>query len=154
MKSMISKTMMFVALSATLFSFSPKPGSSSGNPPQAETKGGEGFEISLNNKILIQRFGTDINTLNSLPLNQSAVNDQLIIKYYHCGKVGKNRMVTIKDGQNNVLKEFHYADVATTNSAMSLPVKNILELKKSNTGLKLYYSSSELPDGRLLTNIN
>ena len=141
MKSMISKTMMFVALSATLFSFSPKPG-------------GEGFEISLNNQVLIHRFGTEINALNNLPINQAAANDQLIIKYYHCGKVGENRMVTIKDGQNNVLKEFHYADVATTNSAMSLPVKNILDLKKSNTGLKLYYSSSELPDGRLLTNIN
>jgi hypothetical protein len=140
MKSMISKTMMLVAISATLFSFSPKPG-------------GEGFEISMNNKVLIQRFGTDINTLNSLPLTQAATNDQLIIKYYHCGKVGKNRMITIKDGQNNVLKEFHYADGQSTQSAMSLPVKNILELKKSNTGLKLYYSSSELPNGRLLTSI-
>ena len=142
MKSIISKTMMLVAIGATLLSFSPKPG-------------GEGFEISLNNRVVIQRYGSDINTVNSLQLNQTASNDQLIIKYHHCGKVGKNRIVTIKDGQNNVLKEFRYADVSTPVAAMSLPVKDILGLKKGNVNtLKLYYSSSELPNGRMLTTIN
>ncbi len=142
MKSIISKTMMLVALGAMLLSFSPKPG-------------GEGFEISLNNKVVIQRYGSDINAVNNLQLNQSASNDQLTIKYHHCGKVGKNRIVTIRDGQNNVLKEFRYADVATPVAAMSLPVKNILSLKKGNNSiLKLHYSSSELPNGRLLATIN
>ena len=142
MKSIISKTMMLVAIGATLLSFSPKPG-------------GEGFEISLNNKVLIQRYGNDINTVNSLQLNQSAASDQLIIKYHHCGKVGKNRIVAIKDGQNNVLKEFRYADVSTPVAAMSLPVKDILSLRKGNANsLKLYYTSSELPNGRVLANIN
>jgi hypothetical protein len=133
--------MSLVAIAATLFSFSPKPG-------------GEGFEISLNNKILIQRFGSDINTVNSLQLNPAASNDQLIIKYHHCGRVGKNRVVTIRDGQNNLLKEFRYADVSAPVAAMSLPVKDILNLKKGNANaLKLYYSSTELPNGRLLTSI-
>jgi len=138
---MISKKMMLVALSAMLFSFAPKPG-------------GEGFEISLNNKVMIQRFGSDINAVNNLQLNPTGTNDQLIIKYHHCGKVGKNRIVTIKDGQNNVLKEFRYADVSTPVAAMSLPVKDILSLKKGNANaFKLYYSSSELPNGRLLVSI-
>ena len=142
MKSIISKTMMLFTIGATLLSFSPKPG-------------GEGFEIFLNNKVLIQRFGSDINTINSLQLNQSAASDQLIIKYHHCGKVGKNRIITVKDGQNNVLKEFRYADVSTPVAAMSLPVKDILGLKKGNANtLKLYYTSSELPNGRVLANIN
>ncbi len=141
MKSIISKTMSLVAISATLLSFSPKPG-------------GEGFEISLNNKVLIQRYGSDINAVNSLQLNPAASNDQLIIKYHHCGRVGKNRVVTIKDGQNNVLKEFRYADVSTPVAAMSIPVKDILALKKGNANtLKLYYSSTELPNGRLLASI-
>ena len=141
MKSMIPKTMTLVALGATLFSFTPKPG-------------GEGFEISLNNKVVIQRYGSDINTANSLPLNPSAYNDQLIIKYHHCGKVGKNRVVSIKDGQNNILKEFRYADVLTPLAAMSVPVKDILSLKKGNNNtLKLYYASSELPNGRVLATI-
>ena len=141
MKSIFSKTMMPVVIGATLLSFSPKPG-------------GEGFEIFLNNKVLIQRFGSDINTVNSLQLNQSISNDQLTIKYHHCGKVGKRRIITIRDGQNNMLKEFRYADVPTPVAAMSLPVKDILSLKKGNVNsLKLFYSSSELPNGRMLTTI-
>jgi hypothetical protein len=142
MKSIISKTMMLVAIGAALLSFSPKPG-------------GEGFEISLNNKVVIQRYGSDINVVNNLQLNQTASNDKLIIKYHHCGKVGKNRIVSIKDGQNNLLKEFRYADVSAPVGAMSLPVKDILSLKKgSANSLKLFYSSSELPNGRVLAIIN
>ena len=47
MKSIISKTMTLVAIGATLLSFSPK-------------FGGEGFEISLNGKVVLQRdcFGS------------------------------------------------------------------------------------------------
>jgi hypothetical protein len=153
MRSIISKAMSLVAIAATLLSFSPKPGIASGKP--MATKGGEGFEISLNNKVVVQRYGSDINTQNSLQLNPVATSDQLTIKYHHCGKVGKNRIITIKDGQNNMLKDFRYADAATPVSAMSLPVKDILSLKKGNNSiLKLYYTSTELPNGRLLTSIN
>jgi hypothetical protein len=139
MKSIISKTMMLVAISATLLSFSPKPG-------------GEGFEITLNNKVMLQRFGNDMNTVQSLQLNQLSINDQLNIKYYHCGKAGNNRVISIRDGQNNLLKEFRYGDASAPSAAMALPVKEILSLKKgSSVTLKLYYASSELPNGRMLT---
>ncbi len=140
MKSIISKTLALVAICTTLFSFSPKPG-------------GEGFEIYLNNKVLIQQYGSDMNTVKSLHLNQSAPTDQLTIRYHHCGKVGKNRVITIKDGQNKMLKEFHYADAATPVAAMAVNVKDILSLKKNSQVLKLFYSSSELPGGRMLTSI-
>jgi hypothetical protein len=141
MKSIISKTMSLVAIAAALLSFSPKPG-------------GEGFEISLNNKVLIQRFGNEMNNVSSLQLNPAASNDQLIVKYHHCGRVGKNRVISIRDGQNNLLKEFRYADASTPVGAMSLPVKDILNLKKGNANtVKLYYASTELPNGRLLTSI-
>ena len=140
MKSIISKTMALVAV-CTALSFSHKPG-------------GEGFEIYLNNKVILQQYGNDMNTVKSLQLNQSSSNDKLTIKYHHCGRVGKNRVVTIKDGQNNVLKEFRYADAATPVAAMSLPVKDMLDFKKgSSITLKLYYSSSELPKGRQLVSI-
>ena len=141
MKSMIGKTMMPVVLCMTLFSFSSKPG-------------GEGFEIFLNNKVVIQRFGSEVNSVNNLQLNPAAVNDKLTIKYHHCGRVGKNRIVTIKDGENNLLKVFRYADVATPVAEMTLPVKDILVLKKGNGSLKLFYASTELPNGRLLAIIN
>jgi hypothetical protein len=142
MKSIISKTLALVTICAALFSFSPKPG-------------GEGFEIYLNNKAVIQQYGNEMNTVKSLNLDQSLSNNQLTIKYHHCGKVGKNRIVTIKDGQNKVLKEFRYADAATPVAAMALNVKDIVSLGKgNNNSLKLSYSSSELPDGRVLATIS
>lgn len=141
MKSMISKTMVLLALCTTAFSFSPKPG-------------GEGFEIFLNNKVILQQYGSDMNKVQSLQLNQVSSTDQLTIRYFHCGRVGKNRIITFKDGQNNVIKEFHFADVNNADAAMTLNVKDILSLKKRATALKLYYSSSELPAGRMLVSIN
>lgn len=141
MKSMISKTMMLVAIGTTLLSFSPNPG-------------GEGFEIFLNNKVVMQRFGSSINTVNNLQLNAASINDQLSVKYYHCGRVGKNRTLTFKDGQNNVLKVFRFTDVSEPVVAMNVQVKEILNLKKGNNNtLRLFYSSSELPDGRMLVSI-
>ncbi|NOT51703.1 MAG: hypothetical protein HOP10_10555 [Chitinophagaceae bacterium] len=68
--------------------------------------------------------------------------------------MGKNRIVTIKDAQNNILKEFKYTDAATPVAAISVPVKDITGLKKGNIVLKLYYSSTELPGGRMLASIN
>lgn len=141
MKSISSKTIALIAICTTLFSFSPKPG-------------GEGFEISLNNKVILQQYGGDMNTVKSLKLTQSSASDHLSIKYHHCGKVGKNRVITIKDGQNKVLKEFRYADVTTPVSAMAINVKDILNLKKRSSTVKLFYASSELPNGRVLASIN
>ena len=142
MKSIISKMMVLITICAALFSFSSAPG-------------GEGFEIYLNNKAVIQQYGNEMNTVKSLQLNQSLSNGQLTIKYHHCGKVGKNRVVTIKDGQNKMLKEFRYPDAATPVATMALNVKDILSLRKgNNNSLKLSYSSSELPDGRVLATIS
>ena len=141
MKQIISKALAMVLISTTLFSFIPKPG-------------GEGFEIYLNDKLLVQRFGDGMNKATSLQLSSASTNDQLVIKYHHCGKVGKNRVITIKDDQNRILKEFRYTDVNTPVAAISVPVKDLLNVKKGNTVLKLYYSSSELPNGRMLASLN
>lgn len=141
MKSFIRNSIALVATGAILLSFAPN-------------FGGEGFEISLNNKVVVQKYGSDINDMNSLQLDQSASNAQLTVKYHHCGRVGKNRVLCIKDGQNKVVKEWRFADVATPVAAMSVEVKEILNSRKGNAGLlKLYYSSSEIPNGRLLTGI-
>ncbi len=141
MKSIISYSTKMVAIATTLLSFSPG-------------FGGEGFEISLNNKVLIQRYGPDINQLNNLQLDKSSSGGQLTISYHHCRRVGKNRNLSIKDQQNKVVKEWHFTDAGTTVSPMSCDVKDILALKKANSNVfKLYYSSSELPNGRLLTTI-
>ena len=142
MKAIISKTMVLAAVCAALFSFAPKPG-------------GEGFEIYLDNKLVLQQFGSEMNTVKNLQLPQSAVNGQLTVKYHHCGRIGKNRVITIRNEQNKMLKEWRFTDAIVPVAAMNCNVKDILNLKKGNTSNKfrLYYSSSELPGGRMLASV-
>ena len=141
MKAGIKKAAILLMMAFTLFSFSTLPG-------------GEGFEVYLNNKIIMQRFGNQLNSPQSIQLSDAAANDEITIKYHHCGRVGKNRVLTVKDSQDKVLKEIRFADVNVPVSGMSCKVKDIISLKKGNNNiLKLYYSSSELPNGRLLASI-
>jgi hypothetical protein len=140
MRNIISSAVAGIVISAALLSFSPKPG-------------GEGFEISQGGKILIQKFGNNLEEGKSLQLQISST-EPLIVKYYHCGRVGNNRIITVKDDQNKLLKEFHYADLKTPAPSMTVPLKDILTMKKgSSVSLKLYYSSTELPKGRQLASI-
>jgi len=141
MKSIISKAVTLVTLAAALVSFSPH-------------FGGEGFEISLNGKVVLRQFGKDIDKIQTLQLDQSSPNDKLGIRYYHCGRLGKSRTVTIKDGQDNVIKVWRFNDAATVTGDMSCSVGDILRLKKgSNNIFKLYYTSNELPQGRMLASV-
>ena len=144
MKKIIQSLFAATALAAICFT------SSSFSSP----KGGEGFEIFLDNQLLIQHFGSKINEPTKLVLDPRFPNDQLTIKYYHCGQVGKSRDITIKDGQNRILKEWQFGDGSATSAEMNCPVRDILALQKVTPGnLNLYYSSTELPNGRLLTSI-
>jgi hypothetical protein len=146
MKTMISKTLALVAIAATLLSFSSRS-------PQGSPSGGEGFEIYLNGKVVLQQFGKEMDAVKSLQLAKAAPTDKLTIRYYHCGRAGKNRTVTIKDGHDNVIKVWKFKD-ATTVGDMSCTVQDILSLKKGgNNVFKIYYASTELPQGRMLTSV-
>ncbi len=133
-----SRAMMLMICSTLIFSFS-------------ANRGGEGFEISLNNKVMIQQYGANLSEVKELPIDENAAAGQLTIRYHHCGETGKNRVVSIRDAQNKTLKEWHYKDAGTY---MNCNVKDIVGLAKDGkASLKLYYTSSLLPEGRLLTNI-
>ena len=67
MKTIISKTLAFVAFLATLFSFTPN-------------FGGEGFEISLNGKVVLQQFGKEMEVLKTIQLNSASPDDKLTIQ--------------------------------------------------------------------------
>ena len=141
MKLIISKTFALVAIAATILSFT-------------ANFGGEGFEISLNGKIVLQQFGKDMDKIKTLQLNSASPNDKLTIRYHHCGQVGKNRLVTIKNADNNPLKVLRFTDVNTPVGDMSCTVKELLSLQKRRNGaLKIFYSSSELPKGRQLVDV-
>ncbi|HUR67202.1 MAG TPA: hypothetical protein VMZ03_12705 [Chitinophagaceae bacterium] len=141
MKTIITKTMGLFVLCTALFSFLAKPG-------------GEGFEVYINNKLILQRFGDQLNKAQVIQVSEGSANDELTIKYHHCGKVGRNRVLTIRDGENKLLREIKFADVSTPSSGMSCRVRDIISFKKGTTNtVKLYYTSSELPGGRLLASI-
>ena len=133
------------ALCAMFFSFSTLPG------------GGEGFEIYLNNRLVLQQFNQDMKVVKTLKLDQANENDQLSVKYHHCGRPGKNRTLTIRDGKDEVLRQWKFDDESNVSSVavkMDFKVKDILGLQKGkDKTIKLYYSSSEIPQGRQLASI-
>jgi hypothetical protein len=137
---------MLTLLSTLLFSFQ-------------TNKGGEGFEIYLDSKLVVQQFNNNMNHLQSISLYRDLANSEITVKYFHCGRPGKNRTITIKDDNQKILKEWHYPDVSAANMAsgqlaMSFKVADILGLQKKNAGnCNLYYSSGELPGGRLLATL-
>jgi hypothetical protein len=148
MKQITGKLRIMAVLSVVfaLFSFS--------------TTGGEGFEVFLDKKLVLQQFGKQMDNVKTIKLDQTISEQQLVIKYHHCGQIGKNRILTIRDSKNKVLKEWKYANASTASlssfdAAMQCKVKDIVGLQKSNPGtLNLYYYSTELPKGRLLLTIS
>lgn len=118
--------------------------------------GGEGFEIYLNNKLILWQSVNKPFTLHSLQLDKANKDDQLVIYYHHCGSTGKDRTIAIKDDKGNTIKEWKFADASgTNNKGMTIPVKELLQLEKnySQTNLNLVYFSQQLPQGRALTKI-
>jgi len=135
-------SVLAIAFSVTFFSFTSKPG-------------GEGFEIYLNNKLVLQQFGKDLNKVKTISIDPTLTHAQLSVKYYHCGQVGKNRVLAVKNATNKVLKEWSFDNSAKNSNAMYCGVKEILDLQKVNSSkLYLYYSSSQLPKERLLVTIS
>jgi hypothetical protein len=138
------RSLMLVALSTVLFSFS-------------EKIGGDSFSVYLNDKLLLQQYVSRDVTVKSVSLNETATGDVLKIYYSECGKIGRERNISLKDGKDNVLKSWHFPDAAegASNPPMICKVKDIMTLQKSNGNsiVKLVYSSRELPEGRILAAI-
>ena len=142
MKKNIFKTVAMLFIAFVLLSFS-------------KGLGGEGFEIYVNGKVVLQQFGKNLNTVKHLQLNQNSPQDKITIRYHHCGKVGNNRTVTIKDDDNKLIKVWSYKDSKEPLGDMSCTVLDILKLTTGNNKVfKIYYASSELPAGRMLTKLS
>jgi hypothetical protein len=113
--------------------------------------GGEYYRIFLNNKLILERHESEALNLRDLPIQDAAATDQLVIYYSHCGQVGKNRVITVRDDAGKIVKQWKYADTDDKKTGMSIPVKELLALKKAHKGgLQLHYASVQLPEGRTL----
>lgn len=133
------KPLIVTAMLAGLFSFT-------------AFAGGDVYEIYLNDKLVCKETHKTLTGSKELRLDKLNANDRLVIRYSHCGEVGRNRSIVIKDEKNNIIKEWKFTDGQNA-SVMQIPVKELLALKASNTALKLYYSAQQMPEGKMLTAI-
>ncbi len=126
-------------LSIAFFSFSSRPG-------------GDHFEVYLNKKLVFTQIVNQPATPKSITLDHRNADDQVNVFYSHCGKIGSKRTIAIKEGKN-VLKQWRFSDAA--GKFMSVEAEDILAFQNKNGDKKidLYYSSAEIPEGRLLASI-
>jgi hypothetical protein len=113
------------------------------------------FEIYLNNKLLLQQAANKPFTLQSLQLDKSNSNDELVIYYNHCGESGRHRSIAVKDDKGNIIKEWKFADANKVRSPMRIPVRELLQLNKgyAHTSLTIFYSAQQLPKGLTLSGL-
>src|SRR5215470_1685086 len=120
----------------------------------SNNRGGDSFEIWLNGKMMLQQFVHVSSAVQTLHLNAASVNDKLDVYYRHCGQVGTNRYIAIKDENDRTLKVWKFADANGSSPAMSIKLKDISGLKKSkDSKLNIFYSSNELPKGKALATL-
>jgi hypothetical protein len=119
----------------------------------------DSYEIYLNNKLVLKQYVNEPLSLASLPLNQSNINDRLVINYSQCnapGKVGKDRSILVKDATGKILKQWKFANASGGRASMVIAVKDLLVLDKktSKNELSLYYEAEGRPEGQMLANFH
>lgn len=135
------KQIICVVLGATLLAFT-------------SIRGGESYTIHLNSKLLVDHYMTSKAETPTLSLDNASENDQISVYYNECGKIGKERKLSIQDVQGNVLKTWSFANTLGEHTPMICKVKDIVALKKNERStLRLYYSSKEVSTGRFLATI-
>lgn len=117
--------------------------------------GGDSYRVFVNNKLVLEEYVYDMKGVKSIHLSQLAPSDEIAVYYSHCGVSGKARNITIRDGKNKILKEWKFADSPErTNTPMTCKAKDILPLQKNADRLSLYYTSKEIPGGKMLAGIS
>lgn len=117
--------------------------------------GGEGFEIYLDNKLVLQQFNQEMKLKKNIQLTANHRNSELKVKYYHCGMAGKSRTLELKNADQKIVKRWQFDNSEGKNFAITVAVKDILssQEKAGDGNIYLYYSSKEAPQGRLLAGI-
>lgn len=120
--------------------------------------GVDSYEIYLNDKIILKQTVRQPVSLRVLQLKETNENDQLRIIYRHCSTkgAGTGRSIFLKDEKGNTLKKWTFANTTGSDWSMSIPVKELLLLEKSNAqhDLSLHYTARELPEGEMLSMLN
>ena len=137
------KSILLLVLATSLFAFT-------------SHYGGDSYQIYLNKKLVLKEFVSLGHAVQSFSLDKNTYDQQVDVYYSHCGRVGTNREIIIKDENNKLVKDLHFADYDGNNSGMSFKVTDFMNWDKKNgtDQLNIYYSSKELSAARLLATIN
>lgn len=114
-------------------------------------RGGEGFEVFVNNQLVVQLFGKNMNGSSILYLDP-ATDPSISIKYHHCGQPGKNRRIEVHDEKGAVLKSWQFANSSAPASVLKVKMREVpgFDKLKGTQRWTIHYSSAELPQGRQL----
>jgi len=114
-------------------------------------KGGDVFAIYLNGKQVHQQFVHIDKSVKTLSLHSLSDNDKIEVFYSHCGHAGKNRVISLRNEKNEVLKKLFFGDGKDNSARMGFYRKDIP--KTGTEKIQLFYSADELTEGRLLATI-
>ncbi len=111
--------------------------------------GGEHYSIYFNNDLLTQQVIAHQDKVPALRLGK-ATQGNISIHYDHCGQIGTSRSLSLRAGENSVIKTWNFDDTLGAKSRMTLDVKEITRLLQNQSTFSLVYSSKELSKGRAL----
>lgn len=142
LKSAFTGMLLMLLLGLSTMAFSPKLGL-------------DGYEIYLNDKLIMKQFVNQPLNLRTLQLDKASPQDLLWIKYNHCttkNGSGSDRTIVLKDDKGHELKEWKFANNGTENKPMKVSVAELLQLEKEHAGhqISMYYKSKELTGAELL----
>jgi hypothetical protein len=131
-----------VALSTILFSFSSMPGAHS-------------VQVYLDDKLVIDHYIDEKTQVPKVVVDPSENYTQLIVKYSECGRTVTGRTITLKTPDSKVLKEWRFEGAsAGYKDPMAISTKEITGLKQKGTNnLSLFYSSNEFPEGQQVASL-
>jgi len=141
-KTALTSAMLAIVLGLVTMAFSPKLGL-------------DGYEIYLNDKLIMKQYINQPLNLRTLQLEKAAPEDLLWIKYNHCtikSGSGSDRTIVLKDDKGHELKEWQFANNSTENKPMKVSVAELRQLEQTHADhqISLYYKAKELPGGELL----
>lgn len=107
--------------------------------------GGDIVRVYLNDKLVMEQFGPDMRPGQTISIADARPEDRLAVFYSHCGQLGTNRTIAIRDEDNRLLKRWSFAN---NGKYMICPVKDLNALQRGKHTLRIYYAADELRSGK------
>jgi len=133
----LKTVVIFTALCAVMSAFAPMPGAHS-------------FQVYLDDKIVADQYMKASHIAPKIIIDPAENHKQLVLKYSECGRTVSGRVISIKDNNDKLLKEWKFDGTTKAfEDPMTFNIKDLVALKqKSSNTLKLYYASADFPGGQ------